>query len=92
MAFIRQIKHSFAAAYVRPTMVERTVQQLIPSTQHSQPQNQHPRRPLDRRCGRDRRQQNRAVLYDLRSPYSRRKNSRRGSEMVGYRTGIDTYA
>lgn len=92
MARIRQLTGSFAAAYVKPAMVERAVQQLIPTAQNTLIKDKPPRRELDRRCGRDRRQQNRAILYNLRSSYSRRKNYRRDSENNGSLSSIDTYA
>ena len=91
MARLCQINGSFVSAYVKPTMVERTVQQLIPNPNSNLAGNS-PRRELDRRCGRDRRQQNQAVLIDLRSPYTRRKNYRRDSENNRAPSGIDTYA
>ena len=92
MATIRQINGGFISAYVKPKMVERTVQQLIPNSQNNQFGDKPPRRELDRRCGRDRRRQNQAILLDLRSPYARRKNYRRDSENNGALSGIDTYA
>jgi len=93
MATIRQINGGFISAYVKPNMVERTVKQLLPnSNNYSEAKDKSPRRELDRRCGRDRRQQNHAILFDLRSPYARRKNYRRDSEGNGSLSGIDTYA
>jgi hypothetical protein len=92
MATIRRIRGSFISEYVKPRIIERTVEQLIPTIQPGKQAKQSARRELDRRCGRDRRQQKQDVLLDLRSPHARRKQSRRDWEDDNSLTGIDTYA
>ncbi|MGD8925885.1 MAG: hypothetical protein PVG20_03475 [Thioalkalispiraceae bacterium] len=91
MASIRRIKGSVIADYVKRTIVEHTVEQLSPVTQVVGYSKRSVRRELDRRCGRDRRQQQRSVLIDLRSPHARRKHSRRDLENDNSIKGIDTY-
>ena len=91
MAVIRQIKGRFVSAYVKPKMVARTVKQLMPGTQSDQLKYNAARREIDRRCGRDRRQQDQAILINLRTSHARRKNGRRGSEDNTVH-GIDIYA
>ena len=77
MSTIRRLRGSFVSCYVKPSLVERTVEQLIPASKTRKLQVKQPvRRELERRCGRDRRQQQQAVLLDLRSPHARRKTSR----------------
>ena len=91
MAVIRQIKGRFVSAYVKPKMVARTVKQLMPDAQSDQLKYNAARRAIDRRCGRDRRQQDQAILINLRTSHARRKNGRRGSEDNTVH-GIDIYA
>lgn len=91
MAILRRIRGSFISDYVKPDMVERTVAQLIPTAPIRKSTSQPVRRELDRRCGRDRRQQNQDVLLELRSPRARRKQSRRDFESDSSIKGIDTY-
>jgi hypothetical protein len=92
MASIRRIRGSFIADYVRRNIVEHSVAQLNPVTQIAGSSKRPVRRQQDRRCGRDRRQQQRNVLVDLRSPHARRKQSRRDLENDTSIKGIDTYA
>ena len=92
MANISQIKGVFVAKYVKPTAVARTVQRLSLTTQGLRPQNQPVRREIDRRCGRDRRQGDHAILINLRSAHARRMSGRRDSENTDRNAGIDIYA
>jgi len=91
MAVISQIKGTFVSKYVKPKTIARTVQLLIPDTLRPPQEEQPVRRQIDRRCGRDRRQNDRAILLNLRSAHARRKNGRRGTETGNTISGIDTY-
>ena len=92
MATLRRIRGNFLSEYVKPRIVERTVERLISSAPSQKRMSQGVRRELDRRCGRDRRQIKQEVLLDLRSPHARRKESRRNWENDTSLKGIDTYA
>ncbi|MGD8782955.1 MAG: hypothetical protein PVF28_04725 [Thioalkalispiraceae bacterium] len=92
MSTIRRLRGSFVSCYVKPSLVERTVEQLIPASKTRKQVKQPVRRELERRCGRDRRQQQQAVLLDLRSPHARRKTSRRTFGEQSGIEGIDTFA
>jgi len=91
MAVIGQISRKFVSKYVKPKTIIRTVQLLIPKAQQPPQENQPIRRQIDRRCGRDRRQADCAILLNLRSAHARRKNSRRNTEISNTISGIDTY-
>ncbi len=92
MATIRRITGKIVSTYVKPIAVKRVVKQLV-STAQANGQNKRPvRRQIDRRCGRDRRQQQHPIIIDLRSSYARRLNSRRDYEDMNDNAGIDTYA
>ena len=96
MTTIRQIRTNFDPSRVKPGRVARTTARLIAESYASTQQDLQPRRQFDRRCGRDRRQQQRAVLINLRSPHARRTDRRRCSETSSSITdssiiGIDVY-
>jgi len=88
---LRRIQNTFNSAYITPLSVSKKAQQLTTSAQ--QEHKEDVRRDLDRRCDLDRRQQRRAILIDLRSPYLRRKLGRRSQENIrNYAIGIDVLA
>lgn len=88
MATIRRITGKIVSTYVKPVAVKQLV-----STAQANGQNKKPaRRQIDRRCGRDRRQQQHPIIIDLRSSHARRLNSRRDYEGMNDNAGIDTYA
>jgi len=92
MAIIRRITSNIVSTYVKPVAVKQVVKQLVTTTQVYGQKQQPIRRQIDRRCGRDRRQQQRPILIDLRSSYARRVNCRRDSETHTQQASIDTYA
>jgi len=91
MAVISLIKRTLVSKYEKSKAIASTIQLLTPSTQRPVPEAQPIRREIDRRCGRDRRQSNCAILLNLRSPHARRLNSRRDLESENSHSGIDTY-
>lgn len=92
MAIIRQLGERLNSHYIQPTLVQRSAARLIAQSYGQAPSQPVPRRAVDRRCNRDRRQQQQQVLLDLRSPHARRNKGRRSSDPGYAITGIDVYA
>ena len=92
MDVLRRLQNNFNPANIKPKTVSSKARQLTAQKANPiQPQNEQNRRPRDRRCGLDRRQFKRFVLLDLRSPYARRKSSRRDEETQDSGYGIDVF-
>jgi hypothetical protein len=97
MAYLRQLSSHFDPVYIKPANITRAVTLLRTNTiaPYSAEQQLPPRRKQDRRCGIDRRRQQRPILLDTRCPHARRKQYHRrqqdhfSSESVA---GIDVYA
>lgn len=92
MTVIRQLRNHFDASKLRPTVVERQRRIVLQTYQPVPSSESAIRHQPDRRCGRDRRQQQRPVLINLRSPHARRTERRRQSESSEAIIGIDVYA
>jgi hypothetical protein len=97
MAYLRQLSSHFDLVYLKPANLSRaiTVLSTNPPAQQLPEQQQLVRRQQDRRCGIDRRSQQRPILLDTRSPHSRRKQRRRQQDAPLHeesRAGIDVYA
>jgi len=98
MAYLRQLSSHFDLVYLKPANLGRAITLLgtNPSAKQLPEQQQRARRHQDRRCGVERRCQQRPILLDTRSPHSRRKQSRRRQQdnplHEESRAGIDVYA
>jgi hypothetical protein len=101
MAYLRQLSSHFDPVYLKPSNLQRVVQQwrTSPAPAYTPDEQQRPpRRQQDRRCGIERRSRQLPTLLDTRSPHARRKqNSRRladgtfSLEGAGAGVGIDVY-
>lgn len=90
---LKQLQHTIDSTYLSVERIRLKAQQLkVERTEPDHKQRHQSRRALDRRCGRDRRQQDRAILLDLRSPYARRRAGRRNEEKSAGKTAIDVFA
>ena len=92
MAITRRISETLVSAYVKPRVIKQFTRQLVSVALVGGTTPPQVRREIDRRCGVDRRQQQRPVLMDMRSAYARRISNRRDHETLDGQSGIDTYA
>ena len=102
MNLIRLLSENFDPVYVKPRVLARAARELLPLDKAALPAQRHGKPHIERRVNQrramQRRQQQHAVLMELRNPGSRRKGAGRrrtdylSRDHASEQCGIDTYA